>query len=83
MAKKYEVLFGRTSDRQDSVATKISRLMSLQNKFERRLVTIARKEGLGNVNPENEDTHEQPEKILLQGSGSGISVYSPATGQVF
>ena len=39
--KKYEVLHGRTSDRQDSMMDKISRLQSFQKKLERRIMTIA------------------------------------------
>ena len=47
------------------MATKVSRLVLLQNKLERRLVTLTRKEGLGNVSPEKKDIQKQPDKILL------------------
>ena len=34
VSENYEVLLGRTTDRQDCVATKLSRLVSLKNKLE-------------------------------------------------
>ena len=65
------------------MANKISRLSLLKDKWERRLATIAKREAISSVNPKNEDANKQPEKIILRSSGSGISVYSPASGQVF
>ena len=41
--EKYEVLHGRTSDHQDSVMDKISRLKSFQKKLLRRTMTIAKR----------------------------------------
>ena len=47
------------------MATKLNRLVALQNKLERRLVSLARKEGLGSINQENENIQKQPDKIVL------------------
>ena len=46
-SKSYDVLMGRTTDRQDSVSTKVGRLVSLQNKLERRLAALTQKEPSG------------------------------------
>ena len=50
-SESYDVLIDRTTDRQDSVSTKLGRLVSLQNKWERRLAALAWKEVLYSVNP--------------------------------
>ena len=63
--EKYDVLYGRTLDHRDSVADKISRLKSLQNKLERRLATIAKRGAISIISPGNEDTNKPPEKIIL------------------
>ena len=65
------------------MADKISRLKSLQKKLERRLGTIAKKGAISIVSQGCGDTNKPPEKIILLGSGSGILIYSPITGQVF
>ena len=49
-------------------------------------MALARKEGFCSVNPGNRNAHireKQPDKVILKGSSLEISIYSPATGQIF
>ena len=85
-SKNYDVLMGRTTDHHESVSIKVGQLVSLQHKLDIRLTSLARKDGFCSVNPVNKTTYtkeRQPDKIILGGSSSGVSIYFPATGKIF
>ena len=68
----------KTTDRQQSVTAKVSQLTSLQSKLNRRLSTIAKKDGFGSVYPKSRNIYmkkKQPDKIILGAFNYGNSIY--------
>ena len=88
-SKNFDTVVKKVIDRQQDMTAKVSKLLHLQRRLNRRLRAMARRVGFGNVYSKNRNVVMKKnllakgEGVVIEASKHGNSIYIPSMGKIF